>query len=155
MRPVVSSIACVTIGMLLVSCKSGPSSTSSPSAPSAPSASALCSPPVVATCFAGGLPGFGQVTLTAGGAPSCRVALNEAIPISFTIANPDSSLSWEIQVNPARHFVSPSSGSAGTAGPFQATAQFTNFRDNNGDDTIYFRMSNNTGGCTVPIYGHK
>ena len=93
----------------------------------------------------------------AGGAPSCRVALHEAIPISFTIVNPDSAGTWQIFTH-THQSASPSSGSAGSAGPFQATVQFTTFGgDNITDDTIHmdFSLRGSGIGCDFPIYGHK
>lgn len=152
--------AVLVVAMAVGGCQGGSdeSGGSSASSPTAPSASATCSPPVVTVCGSNGpndgRPGIGQVTVSAGGAPSCRVALREAIPISFTIVNPNSGFTWEIQTN-ARHSVSPSSGSASSAGPFQATVQFNSFGgDNRTDDS--FRITTSGGlGCTVPIHGRN
>lgn len=148
----------VALALGLVACGGGSSSPgSSSSSPTAPSGAAICSPAVVTICggsFNGGPTTFGQVTVTAGGAPSCRVALGEAIPISFTIVNPNSTAAWQINTN-TRQAASPSSGNASSAGPFQATVQFTTFGgDNTTDDTIHLTI-NGSGGCDFKIYGHK
>lgn len=152
-------LSAVMITVIAAACKGGSDGSGGlASSPTAPSAAATCSPPVVTVCGSDGpndgRPGIGQVTVWAGGAPSCRVALREAIPISFTIVNPNSGFTWEIQVN-SRHSVSPSSGSASSAGPFQATVQFNSFGgDNRTDDS--FRITTSGGiGCTVPIHGHN
>jgi len=156
------SHVCLTAVILTVTagaCKSGPDGGGPASSPTAPSASAICSPPVVITCTNPDAPNdgrasIGQITVTAGGAPSCRVAVREAIPISFTIVRPDSTVTWQIATN-TRQSASPSSGSAGSAGPFQATVQFTTFGgDNRTDDTFRITTSNGLG-CDVPIYGRK
>lgn len=95
-----------------------------------------------------------QVTVSAGGAPSCRVALREALQISFTIHDPRSGATWQIQTN-SRHSVSPSSGSADSAGPFQAIVQFNSFGgDNRIDDTFRITTSDQLG-CSVAIHGHN
>ena len=150
-------LSAALLAVALPACKGGSSAVS---APTPPSASATCSPPVVTTCFVSSgqsaetRAAIGQVTVMAGGAPSCRVAINEGIPISFTIVNPRSTASWTIETN-TRQAASPSTGSAATAGPFQATVQFRTFGgDNITDDTIHVSTSDQLG-CEFHIYGHK
>lgn len=153
------SVAAVILTVTAGACKGGSDGGGSTSSPTAPSASATCSPPVVTTCTNPEAPNdsrtaIGQITVAAGGAPSCRVAVREAIPISFTIVRPDSNVTWQIVTN-TRQSASPSSGSAGSAGPFQATVQFTTFGgDNRTDDKFRITTSNGLG-CDVPIHGRK
>ena len=153
-------LSLVMIAVIAAACKGGSDgSGGSASSPTAPTASATCSPPVVITCTnpeasGDGRTAIGQITVVAGGAPSCRVAVREAIPISFTAVRPDSNVTWQIVTN-TRQSASPSSGGAGSAGPFQATVQFTTFGgDNRTDDRFRITTSNGLG-CDVPIYGHN
>lgn len=138
---------------------SGGSGTSS-SSPTAPSVSAICSPAVVTICSdpkvaSDGRTAIGQVTVLSGGAPSCRVALHEAISISFTIVNPKSSATWGIRQDNTHISSSPTSGSAGSQGPFQATVQFATFGgDNRTDDFVSLTTSDQLG-CEVRVYGHQ
>lgn len=126
---------------------------------SATPSSSTHSPPVVITCTNPEAPNdgrtaIGQITVAAGGAPSCRVAVREARPIAFTIVRPDSNVTWQIVTN-TRQSASPSSGSAGSAGPFQATVQFTTFGgDNRTDDTVRVVPSSGLG-CDLRIYGRN
>lgn len=149
----------VLLAVTVAACGGSSESPSSPS-PTAPSPSGTCSPAVVTVCAVAGAPSdgrtaIGQVTVSSGGAPSCRVAVHEAISISFTIVNPNSSARWEIRQNNTHISSSPTSGSAGSAGPFQATVQFTTFGgDNVTEDTVSMTTSDQLG-CEVRVYGHK
>ena len=150
----------VLLAAIVSGCKGGSDAGGSASSPTAPSASAICSPPVVTVCSVPSSvesdrrAAIGQVTVSAGGGPSCRVALREAIPISFTINDPHSGATWQIQTN-SRHSASPSSGSADSAGPFHATVQFLSFGgDNRTDDTFRITTSDQLG-CTVAMFGHN
>ena len=82
-------------------------------------------------------PTFDQLTLTTGTSDSCRADVlrnpsSPTVPIQFTIRNaapntPAASYFWSVNTGPDMMSTSPPSGQTTTAGPFQATAQFSNF----------------------------
>lgn len=134
----------VILVMILVSasaCGSGSSSSSSsptsptPSNPATPVSQNGCSatfacPSTDSSGVANpSTPTFDRLTISNGTSSACRAPLprnspDPGIPIEFTIRNPRSGFSWRFHPDSSLMTISPSSGSAGTAGAFQAIVKF-------------------------------
>ena len=146
----------------LIGCGGGCRGSSGPG--TAPSTTGCTTPAVVSCNTVPGQPNLGQMTVAKGGSPDCNVGVNEAIPISFSILNPAPGFIWAGFTN-TRQSVTPSQGSAATAGPFQVTAKFLTFGgDNTSTDQMPFgicrdNVTPSPGACnilcTVPLYGHN